>query len=122
MAWEQRGSGIYYYRKKRKGNRVVSEYVGRGPYAVLEDLLVREEQRARKEERETLRRIQQEDLQTSQQLDRVENVLYTLADALIRACGYHKHKGQWRKQRHASTTHTPPGGGSHGIGRPGDRG
>jgi len=30
MAWETRGGHSYYYRKKRMGNKVLSEYVGKG--------------------------------------------------------------------------------------------
>ena len=35
MALEFRTSNIYYYRKKRDGNRVISEYLGKGEMALL---------------------------------------------------------------------------------------
>ena len=35
MGWETRGNGKYYYRKRRIGDKVVSEYVGTGPGAEL---------------------------------------------------------------------------------------
>ena len=44
MAWEERNGNQYYYRKRRQGNRVVSEYVGKGAWihavATLEKLVV----------------------------------------------------------------------------------
>ncbi len=35
MAFEKRGNGIYYYKKEREGNRVVSKYIGKGEVASL---------------------------------------------------------------------------------------
>ena len=35
MAWEARGNKSYYYRKRRIGRRVVSEYVGSSETAEL---------------------------------------------------------------------------------------
>lgn len=33
MAWEQRGSSFYYYKKLRQNNKVVSIYLGKGIFA-----------------------------------------------------------------------------------------
>lgn len=49
MGWEQRGNGEYYYRKARRGGRVVSEYVGRGDFASLAALLDEERREERQE-------------------------------------------------------------------------
>ena len=35
MGWEQRSGNRYYYRKERKGRRVISTYHGRGTIAAL---------------------------------------------------------------------------------------
>ena len=35
MGWEKRGNGLYYYRKKRMGQRVVSEYMGTGLFGSI---------------------------------------------------------------------------------------
>ena len=35
MAYEKRGNGIYYYKKKRDGKRVISTYYGKGEVAFL---------------------------------------------------------------------------------------
>ena len=39
MGWEKRGSGQYYYRKKRVNGRVVSEYAGSGILAEATQML-----------------------------------------------------------------------------------
>lgn len=57
MAWEQRGSHFYYYRKERSGLSVRSVYVGRGDMAQLSAALdemeqVQKETKLRKERRE----------------------------------------------------------------------
>ena len=48
MGLEQRGNATYYYRKKRRGVRVVSEYVGRGELAQFAALIDGSEKRDRK--------------------------------------------------------------------------
>jgi hypothetical protein len=99
MGWERRGDNLYYYRKRREGDRVVSEYVGRGQAAELIadlDLLAR---KWREEEREAWTQQQAEITAVDQMLDKVEGVIRTLTRAYLLAAGYHTHKGQWRRRR-----------------------
>jgi len=99
MGWERRGGGMYYYRKRRQGDRVVSEYVGSGPLAALAaafDQLRREEQSLQRErmqqEHEAIRALDGD-------VEDVCTVIRVLTYGALLAAGYHTHKGQWRKNR-----------------------
>lgn len=99
MGWERRGGGMYYYRKRRQGDRVVSEYVGSGPLAELAstfDDLTREKQSLQRErmqqEREAIRALDAE-------VEDVCTVIRVLTYAALLVAGYHTHRGQWRKKR-----------------------
>ena len=99
MEWERRGNRRYYYRKRRIGDKVDSEYVGRGPLAELlaeEDECERQsriaEQRRKQAARAEVKAIDDE-------LDDYGDMVRTLTRAVLLANGYHPHKGQWRKKR-----------------------
>ena len=99
MAWERRGNGLYYYRKRRKGKRVVSEYVGAGEHgaaAAARDTLARAErermQQMQIRERERLLVLEQAGSEAEEQVRMVTR-------AWLLAAGYHTHKGQWRRRR-----------------------
>lgn len=97
MAWKQIGNHAYYYKSRREGGRVVTEYVGRGQVASLiaqMDALTREDRELEREEREA---IEDRERELAAWSDRVE----TLATAAMIAAGFHKHKGQWRRRRDA---------------------
>ena len=97
MAWEQRGNGTYYYRKRREEGRVVSEYVGTGPRAVC----LAEIDAGRRAEREALREAERREREALRETDRQFDAAGDLIRALMRgallATGYHTHKRQWRK-------------------------
>lgn len=98
MGWERRGDNLYYYRKRREGDHVVSEYVGRGEMTELLadlDLLVKAWREA---QREAWTQKQAEITAVDQMLDEVEGVIRTLTRAYLLAAGYHTHKGQWRRR------------------------
>ena len=90
---------MYYYRKRREGGRVVSEYVGAGP---LVELLAEEyaQDRAYREAEREAERLAREEYEAQ---DKHVADLVKLARVLTRAvlldAGYHTHKGQWRKAR-----------------------
>jgi len=99
MGWEERKGRLYYYRKRREGNRVVSEYLGSGELAgaiAALDQIEREEREYKRwverQEREALDR-------EAGQVDEVLDLIRTLTHAALIASGYHTHKGQWRKRR-----------------------
>jgi hypothetical protein len=96
MSWEQRGNRRYYYRKRREGDRVISEYVGAGELAetaVAIDALEREIRRAERQRRAERRAL-------DAQIDEVCDLIRALTFAELLVSGYHTHKGQWRRRRH----------------------
>jgi len=52
MGWEKRGNNLYYYRKKRDGDRIVSEYVGNGRMA--QRISVEDREERERKQRETV--------------------------------------------------------------------
>ena len=100
MGWENRPNGQYYYRKRRVGNRVVSEYAGFGAVGVLaanEDALEREH---RKRDRITADRIRQTCEDEDSITQSVEKSIVTLTKAFLIAYGYHTSKGTWKRKRY----------------------
>jgi hypothetical protein len=93
MAWETRRNGNrYYYTKRRVGNRVISEYHGKGELVKLVEGLVIEGKMEREEERRIRR--EQEELDSS-----VSHFVATVRQLIkeqLEADGYKYHKGQWR--------------------------
>lgn len=97
MPWDKRG---YYYRKKRIGSRVVSEYVGVGFIANLEADADQKE----RHERNLKRADEYSERETAAALDESMEAADALITALMRqeleAAGYRQHaRGQWRKRR-----------------------
>lgn len=99
MAWEERSGNRYYYRKKRIGSRVVSEYIGGGYYA---DLIALEDEQTREQQAEAQEAHRHEEVEyqaIEQQLAQAEARLSALVAAELLAAGYHPHKGQWRLEK-----------------------
>ncbi len=92
MAWEARGNGSYYYRKRRIGTRVVSAYVGSSETAGIIaqlDALDREQRAAKRlldaVDREA-RAIEDQDVAL------LGDLLATLTRAVLVTNGFHQHK------------------------------
>jgi len=99
MAWEDRNGKRYYYKKRREGRRVVSEYYGSDEFAGLladRDYLNREEERKK---RQAQRRELEGWLALDREINQLLNIYLDLASAVLLASGYHTHKGQWRRRR-----------------------
>ncbi len=109
MGWERRGNSQYYYRKIRRGRRVVSEYVGSGEFAILTALLDEEQRADRQEQQEAERRRREEADQIDHELAQIDDKLRLLTTIMLEEAGYHRHKGQWRKQRHGRRQSTNEG-------------
>lgn len=100
MAWEQRGTGTYYYRSERQGGRVVKTYVGGGVVGALSAELDAEDRRQRADER----RQQADERKRWADLERATRELDDLADGLaavqLLTAGFHRHdRGAWRRRR-----------------------
>ncbi len=99
MAIEYRRGQPYYYRKKRSGERVVSEYVCGGALAVgvaelAEDDRI-ERDAATDHWRAEQKRLEDEDRAFADDFDRVE----AQVREILTSAGYHQPKGRWRKRR-----------------------
>ncbi len=101
MAWERRGSNLYYYQSERVDGRVRKKYVGAGEVAQAiahADETIRRS-RAASSERAT---VELEEVGTlasaGEELCEAADIL---AVAELVAAGYHRHKGQWRMRRGA---------------------
>ena len=101
MAWERRGSNLYYYQSQRIDGRVRKKYVGTGDVAegVAHDDETLRRGRAARSERV---RVELEEARTlvsaGEELCEAADIL---AVAELVAAGYHRHKGQWRRKRRA---------------------
>ena len=99
MAWEKRGNREYYYRKRRVGRRVVSEYVGAGELAEAIATLEAFSRQEQEMERAAWREEQEAERAFDQEIDAVGDLVRTMTGAVLLATGHHTHKGQWRRRR-----------------------
>lgn len=102
MGLERRGNGLYFYRKRRIGNRVISEYCGAGTLANCFYILDQQRQEEEWTEKETKKRSFEAEKQIEDELDsEIESVfgcVKTIEDALFLINGYHVHSRQWRRK------------------------
>lgn len=102
MGIETRKGKLYYYRKRRIGNRVVSEYQGGG---LLVDLAARRaeiERREREALQEQLKAARMSMADIDAQLDGLDALTDGLVVKALTAAGFHQHKRQWRRKRNAN--------------------
>ena len=100
MAWEQRGNKDYYYRKRRDGDRVISEYMGHD----LAGQMYSEQDHQDREKFLVLQRMWREQRsefeETDQDCELLMEIVRQLVQATLLTSGYHPHKGQWRRIHH----------------------
>lgn len=121
-----RGGHVYAYRSIRRGGRVQSFYLASGELAGLCQEQIDEVRQARDRARVEIRRRRAAEAEARQagrrglrdlraRLDRAEAAVADwhrrtrrLADALLRAGGWHRHdRGIWRRRRMTTATPTP---------------
>lgn len=99
MGWENRKGRQVYYRKKRIGKRVVSEYVGSGEDAFLIAILEDHERDKAERKRRAWRKTIEREAGIDRLMGDAAKIVKTLTDAMLVVNGYRRHKGQWRKRR-----------------------
>ncbi len=99
MGWEERRGRKYFYRKRRNGGRVVSEYVGRGQLAEAVAAQDESKRLAQDQQRELLRQERERQRAIDEKVDRACHLIRNLRYAALLLNGYHMHRGQWRKRR-----------------------
>jgi hypothetical protein len=99
MGWKRTGNHSYFYRSRREGGRVVSEYIGRGEVTSLctqLDQIDRQERDERRAEEQAEREAaEREEREIAAWFDGIEAV----AVGAMLAAGFHKHHGQRRRRR-----------------------
>jgi hypothetical protein len=99
MAWERRGSNLYYYQSQRVDGRVRKKYVGAGDVA---EAVAHADETIRQSRAERCERGRAQ-LEEARGLAAVGEELHEAAEILARAqmvaAGYHRHKGEWRMRR-----------------------
>jgi hypothetical protein len=95
MGWKRIGNHSYFYRSRREGGRVVSDYCGRGELGTLTALLIQLDRQEREEERAELAAAEREERAIRRWFEAVEAV----ATGAMLAAGFHKHRRQWRRKR-----------------------
>ena len=103
MSWERRArGGRYYTRSRRKGGRIVREYIGTGPTAEMVaryDALERERLAI---ERASVSARRAADAELERAVAEADQTAELMARLALIAAGYHRHHGgEWRKRRAA---------------------
>jgi len=96
---ESRGTRRYYYRKRRIGGKVQSQYLGTGYAATLMQRLDEHERQEAEHKRQAWQATVDAENELDAQLDEVAAQVNVYAGAALLVSGYHQHKRQWRKQK-----------------------
>ena len=100
MAWERRKEcGPYYCRSVRVGGRVTREYVGKGVLGELAATLDAQARARRAAAAGALRAERQRGAAPAHALGALIAACRLVAEAALRAEGYHQHdRGSWRRR------------------------
>lgn len=99
MAWEQRNKRRYFYRKRRIGGRVISEYVGDGAIGALAEVMTARAMAEAEAKRKEWEAIRDEQQRLDQMVDDFGKLAYAMAHAALLLSGYHQSRRKWRKKR-----------------------
>ena len=99
MALESRGKKSYYYRKRRVGQRVISEYVGGGMAGEFAEMSDSDDRQKADLRRRAFQELQRRDATIDKEIDDIGTQVKALVQAALLVTGYHQFKRTWRKQR-----------------------
>ena len=99
MAWEQRRGGKYFYRSFRSGGKVQKTYFGRGSQATAAEQEMAEARARRESDRQAVRQLQAALMPLDVAADEIDAGADILLGALLHGCGFHEHRGAWRRKR-----------------------
>ena len=105
MSWNTRQRGDkrgYFYRSIRRGDRIVNEYLGRGPEAEEAARQIEQRRRDRRAQREEMQKEIAQLAAADQSLRELQEAVHLVVSAVLTDAGYSKRRGEWRKQRHGS--------------------
>ncbi len=107
MAFEKRKGNPYYYRKKRVGCRILSEYAGTGELAERRSELDRLRRQTRLIETRVELEERKEIEELDDKIDEIGSINRLLVDALFLVNGYRRHdRGEWRRKRNGKNGKT----------------
>jgi hypothetical protein len=94
-----KNGNLYYYKKRRVGSKVISEYQGGGEIvSIIQHIEARD--RAEKEAERERQRIERMSMaEIDKQIDDFSQMVDSLMAAELISKGFHQHKRQWRKRR-----------------------
>ena len=95
MAYQRKG---YWYRSRREGDKVVTEYLGWSDRADAIAELDALEQQRRESERVEARARRESELELDRDIDALGDLARKATGAVLLASGYHTHKRQWRRR------------------------
>lgn len=104
MGWDRklRGNGRgYFYRSVRVGVQVKKIYLGRGQYAEAEARQIADRQRAQHSERDAREHELARLVTPDRLLAELHRIVGALVDFALHDVGYHNHRGEYRRRRHA---------------------
>jgi hypothetical protein len=101
MGWEDRNGRLYYYRKRREGRRVISEYLGNSVAAELSSMLDWERRHRCQRKSRGWKTQKAQVLGLERSIMHLGVAIDAIAAASLMLSGFHTHKGQWRKGRNA---------------------
>jgi hypothetical protein len=99
MGWKFINGHKYYYKQERERGRVKSTYFGAGESGSLMAAWVTLERLEKAAERERERQQREESDTEERAVSAWFDDVQAVADAVLIAAGFHKHKGQWRRRR-----------------------
>ena len=104
MALEKRGARFYFYRKRREGSKVISEYVCAGPKAVSEWLADRERQQAERAVCQTATEIRRMMRGSAGHIAFHRKRVRELVSRELNLLDYYCHRGCWRRRMKTTKT------------------